>query len=166
MELLHEEVLFLKLKEALEKARESGKEKEIKEDGYYLNSGITILPVESYEVKGWILTYYNPDDDKVIQIVVSDDIVVKEAEHPMNPTKKELDLKKIKTNVVKMLDKAKTEFLKFRKPLSQVIITVQETDKGATWKFNFITKTLEIVIIEISALTGEVISSKLVALTK
>jgi predicted aspartyl protease len=64
-----------------------------------------------------------------------------------------------------MLEKTRKEFDKTQKPLSQIIASVQTTDR-TYWRFNFITKTLEIVSFEINAKTGKIEKTEAVPLTK
>lgn len=157
---------MIKLKETIKKAEKDERVKDLRKKGYYLNSGISILKPDQMEIKDWILTYYNENENKVAEVLIGNDgIQLKEPATPMQPTKEELDLKDIKTNINNMFKKAKKEFKKFNKPLSQVIITVQKQGR-VNFRFNFITKTLEIISITIDAKEGGILGSEITALTK
>lgn len=155
------------LRNAMKKAEKDEKVKELKEKGYFLNSGISILKPNQDVISDWNLTYYNLQENKVVQVIVDgEDIKLKEPATPLNPTKNELKLGEIKTNSSKMLEKTRKEFLKMDKPLSQVIITIQNEGDFITWKINFITQTLEIVSFRIDTKTGNILGSETILLTK
>ena len=151
----------------MKKAEKDEKVKELKEKGYFLNSGISILKHDQNVISDWNLTYYNLQENKVVQVIVDgEDIKLKEPATPLNPTKHELKLGEIKTNSSKMLEKTRKEFLKMDKSLSQVIITIQNEGDFITWKINFITQTLEIVSFRVDTKTGNILGSKTIPLTK
>ena len=154
-------------KEAFEKASEK---KEVGEldysKEYELTAAMAILKPNIYITHEWILMYYNKKENKTTQVVVTDEeVTVKNPEKPLKPSIKPLDLRKIKTNSDKMLEKSRKNFEQYKKPLSQLIINLTQ-EKQPVWRFSFITKTLEVVTIEINAETGEVIGKKIQALTK
>lgn len=132
-----------------------------------MNSGISILGPDQSIISDWILTYYNPQKNEVVQVMVDgEEVEIKKPATPMKPTQHELKLGGIKTNSSKMLEKTRKEFLKMDKPLSQVIITVQDEGDFITWKINFITQTLEIVSFKVDTKTGKILESETIPLTK
>lgn len=158
------------LKKAFEKAKES---QEIKEkcidNNYNLTAAMSILKSSSYKVEGWTLIYYNEKKHKTMQVIIKENekmFEIKEPEEPLKPSTKKLELKKIKTNSDKMLEKAKKQFLEFHKPLSQIIINLSQNQGVPTWRFSFITKTLELVTVEINAETGEIMKKEKQKLVK
>lgn len=159
--------MVVNLRNAVKKAEENKEVKELKEKGYFLNSGISILRPDQDVISDWNLTYYNLQENMVVQVMVNgEDVRLKEPAKPLNPTKNELKLDEIKTNSSKMLEKVKKEFLKMDKPLSQVIMTVQDEGDFITWKINFITQTLEIVSFKVDTKTGNILGSETIPLTK
>ena len=153
-------------KETAELASKNESVKSLSGKNYFLNAGISILPPNSKEIIDWILTYYNDEENLIIQVVISDgEVKVSEAAEPMNPSKIPLDVKKIKTNDQKMLEKASAKFAEFKKPLSQVIVLLRQEEKPF-WRFSFVTKTLEVVTIEIDAEKGEITKAEASPLTK
>jgi|GEM_PF-2760829 len=147
------------LKEALNKASENEVIKSLTTNkGYLFTAVMSILSPSSYEVKQWILIYYNNNENKTIQAIIEEGkkIEVKSAEEPLKPSKQELQLSQIKTNSDKMIKKAVKEFQGYKKQLSQLIINLIQKENHALWRFSFITKTLEVITIEINAKTGEI----------
>jgi hypothetical protein len=154
------------LKDAIITAEKSDSVKELRSQGYFLNSGISILAPDQEKITNWILTYFDPKSKEVVQVFVNEGgIDVKKPDVPVSPNPNELRLSDIKTNGDKMFAKAKEEFAKQRKPLSQVIITIQR-EKLVNWKFNFVTKTLEIIQVSIDATSGAVLSTNVTSLTR
>jgi hypothetical protein len=154
------------LKAAIKRAKQDDKVKELQKNGYFLNSGISILKPERLDIVDWILTFYNPLKDEVVEVLVdSVGLQIKEPAKPLKPGHKELKVDEIKTNLENMFEKAQGEFKKFKRPLSQVIITAQK-EEDAIWRFNFITKTLEVATVTIDAKDGRVLSSELSSLMK
>lgn len=151
-------------KEALKTIQKNEQIKKYEEKGYYMNSGISLLGPGSYDINDWIFTYYNPGEGKVVEATISDSVEVKEPAEPTKPTAEALGVKSIKTNSDNMLKKASEEFKKKKMPLSQVIVTIQGAEPK--WSFNFITKVLEIVTIQIGAEKGNILETEVTPLTK
>ncbi|NYZ79809.1 hypothetical protein H0N95_00995 [Candidatus Micrarchaeota archaeon] len=155
----------MKFKDAVKEAGKNEHVKGLAGRGYFLNSGIALLAPGTYAFGDWILTYYNKGENKVIQACVSDGCVdVRPPAEPLNPSKTALDLKRIKTSEEKMMEKAKRAFLAHKKVLSQVIVVIQS--EKPFWRFSFITKTLEVVTVEVDAEKGAVTRDDVNALTK
>jgi hypothetical protein len=157
--------MALKLKDAVAKAEKTDDIRKLRSSGFFLNSAISILQPDAEEVTEWILTYYNLKQNKVVEVVVNDALEFKEAARPIKPTKEELLLSQVKTSDSNMLEKARKEFLKFREPLSQVILSLQ-VDGKPMWSANFITKTLFIVTVKIDAGSGTLLGSEKNPLTR
>ncbi len=154
------------LQNAIIFAEKSPDVKDLRSNGYFLNSAISILPPNQENITDWILTYYSPKSKDVVQVFVKEaGVEVRKPDAPLAPNLKELRLSDIKTNGDKMFVKAKQEFLKHKKPLSQVIVTIQH-DKSVDWRFNFITKTLEIVQVSIDATSGSILGTTVTSLVR
>ena len=157
----------MKIREAVKAAEKSKEVKELKQKGYFLNSGMGFLEPLDKEVVAWNLTYYNQKANDVAQIVVDVDTVsLKEKGTPIHPTKQELKLDDIKTTNDKMLEKARREFKKYKQPVSQIILSVQAEDGRAVWRINFITKMFYLITVKLDAKTGELLSSDMHSLSK
>jgi len=158
--------MTVKLKETIKKAEKDKKIKDLRKQGYFLNSGISILKPNQMEIVDWILTYYNLEKDLVVEVLVEKQgIQLKPPAPPLKPTEEELELKDIKVNANEMLDTALEEFRKFKRYLSQIIVTIPK-DKKVYFRFNFITRTLEVISVEIDAKQGMVLKSEITPLTK
>lgn len=158
----------MKIGDAVKIAQKSDDIKALIGEGYFLNSGMAFLEAADDEVTVWNLTYYEPTGNHIAQIVVEDDSAsIKEKGTPIHPTKLELKLSDIKTDNVKMIKKARTEFKKYNQPISQIILSLQrEGEKKTTWKVNFITKMLFLISITLDAKTGKILSSESHSLAK
>jgi hypothetical protein len=157
----------MKILEAVKVAEKSKDVKELIGKGFFLNSGMAFLEPSDMEVSKWILTYYEPNKNLVVQAEVEGGVVsLSEKGTPMHPSKEKLDLKALKTSGAKMLEKAKKEFQKYKQPISQVIMSIQMEQERPVWRFNFVTKTLYLVVVRIDAVKGEVLSSEMVTLVK
>ncbi|MFH0986679.1 MAG: hypothetical protein V1911_01380 [Candidatus Micrarchaeota archaeon] len=144
------------VKLAIEKAEVSEEVVQLRKNGYFLNSAFAVLGPEADKVEKWSLTYFNKEKNDTVEIKADANGVEKGVQgKPANPTKKELKLAQIKTGADEALAKARGEFNKKTEPLAQIIITLQN-EEPAAWKFNFITKSMFIVKVEISAETGEI----------
>ena len=154
-------VVFLKFKEALKKSKEIEKVKNLDlNKDYLLTAAVSILKAGASFPHEWILIYYNERINKTVQVVVNEKSVeVKEEQEPLKPSVLKLDIKSIKTNSDKMLDKARGIFKNFHVPLSQIIINLIQMNSSPVWKFSFITKTLEVIAIELNAFNGEVVGT-------
>lgn len=158
-------ILLMKFKDAVKIAGKNEQVRELAERKYFLNSGIAMLAPGTYAFGDWILTYYNETENKVIQAFVSDaGVELKPPAEPLNPSKTALNVKLVKTSEDKMMEKAKKAFLVHQKELSQVIVIVQ--GEKPFWRFSFVTKTLEVVTVEIDAEKGVVTRDDVNALTK
>ena len=157
----------MKISEAVKLAEKSSEVKELKQKGYFLNSGMAFLEPFDNEVGSWNLTYYNTKENKVAQIAVEgDSISLKEKGTPLQPTKQELKLSGIKTSSAKMLEKAKKDFKKYKQPVSQIILSVQKENEKTVWRINFITKIFYLIIVRLDAKTGGLLSSEMHSLSK
>ncbi|MEM0372265.1 MAG: hypothetical protein QXO69_00255 [archaeon] len=155
----------MRFKDAVKAAANDESVRGLAEKGYFLNSCIAIFTPETLVFGDWILTYYHSGDNRVIQACVSDrGVELRQSAEPLNPSKELLDVKLVKTNEEKMLEKARKKFEELKKPLSQVIVVVQ--GEKPLWRFSFITKTLEVVTVEIDAEKGEITRNDVNALTK
>jgi hypothetical protein len=151
----------MKIADAVKLADKTEQVKELKKNGYFLNSAMAFLEPEDKEVAAWDLIYYDIKTNQVAQIVIDKDAVfLKEKGTPIHPTKEALDLKEIKTNSGKMLEKASKEFSKYKQPISQIIMTVQKEGGKTVWKINYITKMLYLIAVTIDAKTGKILSSE------
>jgi hypothetical protein len=157
---------YMNLKDAIKKVESTKEIKSVKEKGYFLNSGISILSPGMFEVEQWMFTFYQPDKNLVVEAVIDDEsVTVKEGAEPTHPTKVPLNVKEIKTNANKMIAKARTAFKKYRHPLSQIILSVQE-EETTTWRINFITKDLFVVTVRIDARNGKILETTQASLSK
>ena len=73
-------------------------------------------------------------------------------------------MKKVKASASRILKKGMKEFVKFKQPYNQIIITI--SGNPAVWKINFVTKILSVVIVEIDAKNGKVLNSSIESLMK
>ena len=154
------------LKDALKKAIENEKIKSYCEDnGYCLTAAMSMPLPGTYDTKSWILIYYNKEKNRTIQVTVTDKLEIKDPEEPLKPSKEELKIESIKVNSNKALKKARNKFTEFGKPLSQVIINLMQNEIPF-WRFSFITKSIEVITIEINSETGEITRSEIQSLVK
>lgn len=158
----------MKIGDAVKIAEKSDEVKALVKDGFFLNSGMAFIEAADGEVDVWNLTYYEPTGNVIVQVVVEgDSVMIKERGTPMKPTKLELKMADVKTNNVKMLEKARAELTKYKQPVSQIILSLQrDQPKRTTWRINFITKTLFLVTVTIDAKTGKILSSQMQNLVK
>jgi len=156
------------LKQAAARARKDAHVKSIEKRGYFMNSGILILPPNELTTwHEWILTFYNPEPNRVVKVTVKKGEKIIDVGKPskvVKPTNAALDLKKLKTSAKRVMKKAIKEFEKFRQPVSQAIVTVH--GDPPKWHINFITKALKIVIVEIDGKTGKILNSSVESLTR
>ena len=157
----------MKIQDAAKLSEKSEEVKGLRKKGCFLNSAIAFLEPAEKKIKVWNLLYYCQQDNQVTQMVVDEDnTFVKEKGTPVNPTTEPLDLKEIKTNSEKMLEKANKEFAKYKQPLSQIIVSVLKEGDRTVWKINYITKMLFLITISLDAKTGELLSSVMNSLAK
>lgn len=105
------------LKNAIKKAKLDKRVVDLEKNGYFLNSGISILKPDRMDIVDWILTFYNPSKEEIVEVLAdSEGLQIKEPAKPMRPTNKELKVEEIRTNADKMLEKAHSEFMKFKSP--------------------------------------------------
>ena len=157
----------MKLGDAVRLADKSDEIKKLKQEGYFLNSGMAFLDAANMGIGKWTLTYYSAELNQVAQVVVDKDaVLLKEIGTPMQPSKNELKIADIKTSSEKMLEKASAEFKKHKQPPSQIIMSIQNHDGRISWTVSFITKLLYLVAVKIDAKTGEIISSEKTSLAK
>ena len=78
------------LQEAIIAAEKSSDVKELRKTGYFLNSGISILSPSQETLNDWILTYYSPKSQDVVQVFVKDTIEVRKPDKPLAPNMKEI----------------------------------------------------------------------------
>lgn len=153
----------MEFKEALKRIEKAKEVKNLKSSGYFLNSGIA-MALPGKDVSQWIFTFYNMKENKVVQATVDETVEFKEPATPINPTQRELDAKKVKTNSDKVLKKATKEFMKFKQPAVEIIMSIQN-DEQFSWHVNFVTKMLYIVTVKISAEDGKILDSKMTSLS-
>jgi hypothetical protein len=154
------------LKDVVKTAEKNKEIKKFKAEKYFLNSAMSVLEPGKEEMERWTLTYYNEKENSVVQVFVSEaELELKPPATPMNPTKQPLMMKRIKTNPEKVIQKAKEEFQKYKQPLSQIILSIQNDD-GEVWRIGFVTKLLTVVLVRIDAQTGKILSSEMHSLTK
>ena len=158
----------MNFKEAFEKLKETKEVEEINSNGnYLLTAAVSILKPSVFLTHEWIFIYYNKKINKTIQVIVSEEgVKIKQEEKPLKPSVLELDVKSIKTNSDKMIEKARKTFEEFHVPLSQVIINLSQADSSPVWKFSFITKTLELIAVELNASNGSLVGKSRKNLTK
>lgn len=151
-------------KAAVRKVKNRKQAAELKKDGYYLNSGLGLLNPGAQSPEKWILTFYNQEKNLVAEVTVNSEVIFKPAATPINATPEKLRVGKINVPLEKALKIAAPHFEKYKKPLSQILVTIQ--NEKPVWRINYITKTLEIVMIEMSAENGKILGSKIENLTK
>ncbi|MBI1973188.1 hypothetical protein HYS54_00090 [Candidatus Micrarchaeota archaeon] len=145
------------LKAALRESRNTlGKE------GYFPNSGLCVFPAGSFSAECWIVTFFHPAFNKVVQASVSGGgVEFKPPATPIKPSTTEIKPSQIRSSSSKVFEKALSVFRESKLPLSQVILTVD----SRAWHANFVTKSLQVVIIDLD-LSGKVISSRTELLTR
>ncbi len=144
-------------KEALEKVKEEKEIKDAVEEGYYLNAGIGVMDMKKGQLKRWIITFYNPDKEEVVQGIMKgeDEFNFKESAEPMDPSTKEINLDKVKLTAKEAVDKAKEELEDGSPGVNQVLVNLKTKGKE-TWEVNMIGKSLELHRVDLDAETGEV----------
>jgi len=154
--------LIMELKEALKRAADEPKVKEMEKKGYFLNSGTCIMPANDQETKEWIISYYSPSDNKVFTVSVGASTRVGEPADPNRPSTEKLDIGKLEADAKTVLQNATKEFITYGHPLSQTIMNVQNSG----WTVNFITRTLQLVSVTVGTKEGKVTGSKIESLTR
>ncbi|MBI4214938.1 hypothetical protein HY546_02995 [archaeon] len=134
----------------------------LRSKGFFANSGITILPPGSEEPESWTVTFYNSSSNRVVQASVNKRGVSFSGEGiPLNASNKELKLKDVKLSSETALEKAFATFRALKRPLSQVILTVD----ASGWHANFVTKDIHIIIVGVD-FSGKVVSQRDEPLTR
>lgn len=144
-------------KEALEKVKEKKEIKDAVKEGYYLNAGIGVMDMTKGELKRWIITFYNPDKEEVVQGIMKgkDEFAFKGSAEPMDPSTKEIDLDKIKITAKEAVDKAKEELEDESPAVNQILVNLKTKGKE-TWEVNIIGKSLTLHTVDLDAETGEI----------
>ncbi|MFC2174274.1 hypothetical protein ACFLQ2_00185 [archaeon] len=120
--------------------------------GYYLSS-LMAIPETLAEIKQWTLVYFNPAEQKVFSVDVTDGNVSKgEASAPLvEGHYPELDPSGA-LGVKELLSRLTEVLVEQREVPTKVIITLREGE----WKVAIVTKTLRMLRVDLDMKTGEV----------
>ena len=149
----------MKIKDAIEKAKEKEGIKEILKNGGFFCSGFITLKSDE-KIERWNLSFYNPETGNITSVLVSENSVeTGVTDKPLHKKVYNPDESKIKVDSQEALEKAKREFESYGKPLVKILISFQKKEKEF-WNISFITKVGSIVNIRIDSQTGETIKKE------
>ena len=149
----------MKIKDAINKAKEKKEIREILESGGFFCSGFVTLG-SGEKIEKWNLSFYNPETGKITSVTVSENKV--ELGVTDNPLHREVyspDESKIKVFGQEALEKAREEFRLYGKPLAKILICFQKKGKEC-WNISFITKVGSIVNVKVDSQTGKIMNSE------
>lgn len=162
----------LNFKDALELAKGNEDIERSMDEGYYLNSAVGIVNFPSREAKRWIITFYNPDKEEVVQGIVKGEgseekgeVNFKESEEAMDPSENKIDPENIELPVKEALDTALDEVDNLAQGISQILINLRNMEKEV-FEISMITKSLSLYKVDVDADTGEVIDTEMKTLMK
>ncbi len=155
-------------KEAYELAKENEDIEKSLEQGYYLNAGIGVGKSTEGDMRRWIITFYSPDEEEVVQAIIKDEnnIQFKPSAEAMDPSTQELDLDKVNITAKKALQIAKEETGDMAKGVSQVLVNLKSKEDKITWEVNLITTSLTLYRVDVDADEGEVLDTEMNTLVK
>ncbi len=149
----------MELKDALKKVED---DKVLKDrlKGKSLCSALSFL--KGWEIPVWELNYYDPSTHKIMQIAVDTKIHIKSEGDPFKDADiPAVDMSVIKISAKKALETGKKYYEdKYKSHEIQRIFFALHAGKEQYWSISVITKYLSLVIINIDAKSGEVISAK------
>lgn len=149
----------MKIKDAIEKAKEKKEIREIIERGGFFCSGFVTLG-SGEKIEKWNLNFYSPENGKITSVSVSEDgVELGESDKPLHSEVCNPDESKIIVSSQEALEKARQEFRLYAKPLAKILICFQKKGKEC-WNISFITKVGSIVNVKIDSQNGEVIKSE------
>jgi len=149
----------MKIKEAIEKAKEREEIKRILKKGGFFSSGFITLGSDE-KIEKWNLGFYNPETDKITSVMVSKEFVkMGVTDSPLHKKVYNPDESKIKIGSEEALEKAREEFEKYGKPLAKILISFQKR-KVEFWNISFITKVGSIVNVRVDPQNGEIMKSE------
>ncbi len=159
-------------KEALEKVKQHQDIENSIEGGYFLNSGTAIFKPHMEGLDRWIITFYSPKEEEVVQGIIKKqgEVTFKKSAKAIDPSTEEIDLDKVKITAEEALEKTKRERTEQKDEeggINQVILSVKKNDeKEEVWEVNLITLSFSLFQARINASTGEVIFSNEESLIK
>jgi len=150
-------------KEALERVKQNQDIESSVEEGYFLNSATAIFKPHIEGLDRWIITFYSPKEEEVVQGIITDEgeVTFKKSAKAIDPSTEEINLDKIELTAEEALEKTKEERKEQKDEeggVNQVILSVKkDREKGEIWEVNLITLSFSLFQTRINASTGEVI---------
>lgn len=149
----------MKIKDAIEKAKEKKAIREILDKGGFFCSGFVTLG-SGEKIEKWNLSFYDPETDKITSVTVSENgVKIGVTDNPLHREVYNPDESKIKVFSQEALEKASKEFRLYGKPLAKILICFQKKEKEC-WNISFITKVGSIVNVKVDSQTGKVMGSE------
>ena len=147
----------MEFKQALEKALSDKSMLERMGKGYYLSSAVCV--VSQSKTLSWTLVFSFPGSADVLNVTVSDKVRIEKGVQNPQAGNLRLDVERVRTSSSEILEKARAAVKGYNQAVTKEIITLRQEDKPV-WRVVCFTASLDVIIVEYDAFTGEKISEK------
>lgn len=151
----------MKIVEAVEKARENEKVKEIIQSDYFCSAFVILGKGEELSDKNWKLGFYSEEENEITSVEAGETVKINETGEPLKKNTTELDIGKVKISAEEALEKAKTHMKeKFDSSYKKILFSLKTEEDEQICSATFVGSTLTIISVSIDSESGKIKSSK------
>ncbi len=154
----------MEFQEALEKAEKNEELGERLERGYYLSSAVCITS-DGERTDAWTLIYSLPRSFDVLNVFVSGEVKVREGVQNPSASRTRLEVSEVRTSSSKILEEARRIARGYKRRITKEIISIHQ-EESPVWRVACFTASLDVIILEFDASTGEKILERLDSMLK
>lgn len=148
----------MKIKKAIDEAKQMEKIKQILEEGGHLCSVFTKLQENEKQIEKWQLGFYDKKEDKITAVEVGNSAKIGITDKPLNSNPANLKVDKIKTEAENVLKKSKNIFSnEYSGKYRNILLSLKAEDKKQYWNAVFFTGQLDAISIKIDSKDGKVL---------